>query len=67
MHRNPVARGLVAEPGQWAWSSFRHYSTGEAGTVEIESSRTATRRDRVAANAHISEARRGAPLSVDLT
>ena len=23
MYRNPVARGLVAEPAQWAWSSFR--------------------------------------------
>ncbi|MHB1857521.1 MAG: REP-associated tyrosine transposase [Acidobacteriaceae bacterium] len=37
MHRNPVARGLVEEPEQWAWSSFRHYSTGQIGTVGIES------------------------------
>ena len=37
MHRNPVARGLVAEPDAWAWSSFRHYSMGEIGTVRIES------------------------------
>ena len=37
MHRNPVARGLVAEPDAWAWSSFRHYSKGEIGTVGIES------------------------------
>jgi putative transposase len=37
MHRNPVARGLVEEPEQWAWSSFRHYSMGEIGTVRIES------------------------------
>jgi putative transposase len=36
MHRNPVARGLVAEPDAWAWSSFRHYSMGEIGTVGIE-------------------------------
>ena len=37
MHRNPVARGLVEEPEQWAWSSFRHYSMGQIGTVGIES------------------------------
>jgi len=24
----------------WPWSSFRHYATGVAGTVEIESQRT---------------------------
>ena len=46
MHRNPVVRGLVAKPEDWAWSSFRHYSTGEIGTVEIESEWTATRRNR---------------------
>ncbi len=37
MHRNPVARGLVEEPEQWASSSFRHYSMGEIGTVRIDS------------------------------
>ncbi len=26
MHENPVKRGLVLEPGQWAWSSFRDYA-----------------------------------------
>jgi putative transposase len=61
MHRNPVKRGLVAEPEQWAWSGFGHYATGEAGAVEIESQWTATRRDRATANAHVSKARRGAP------
>jgi hypothetical protein len=25
MHRNPLKRGLVQEPQQWRWSSFRHY------------------------------------------
>jgi putative transposase len=25
MHRNPVKRGLVSAPEQWAWSSFRRY------------------------------------------
>ena len=33
MHRNPVKRGLVEEPEQWPWSSFRYYKYGEAGLV----------------------------------
>jgi len=60
MHRNPVKRGLVVQPEQWAWSSFRHYATGEPGRVEIESQWTASRRDRAAANTHVST-RHGAP------
>jgi putative transposase len=47
MHRNPVARGLVARPEEWAWSSFRHYATGVEGTVEIESEWTARKRKRL--------------------
>ncbi|MGH9544596.1 MAG: REP-associated tyrosine transposase [Terriglobales bacterium] len=35
MHRNPVKRGLVSQPEQWAWSSFRFYALGEAGRVRI--------------------------------
>ena len=35
MHRNPVARGLVQEPEQWRWSSYRSYALGEAGAVRI--------------------------------
>lgn len=46
MHRNPVLRGLVAQPQDWLWSSFRHYATGVVGTVEIESEWTARRRER---------------------
>jgi len=46
IHRNPVERGLVTCPEDWAWSSFRHYLTGESGTVEIESHWTARRRER---------------------
>jgi putative transposase len=46
MHRNPVARGLVARPEDWPWSSFRHYAMGEIGSVEIESEWTALRRER---------------------
>ncbi|HEY1986197.1 MAG TPA: transposase [Terracidiphilus sp.] len=45
MHRNPVVRGLVAKPEDWAWSSFRHYATGLEGTVEIESFWTARKRE----------------------
>ncbi len=29
MHRNPVKRGLVAEPRLWEWSSYRFYQYGE--------------------------------------
>ena len=35
IHRNPVKRGLVIEPGQWKWSSFRAYSSGERGLVRV--------------------------------
>jgi len=45
LHRNPVARGLVAKPEEWPWSSFRHYATGIEGTVEIESEWTVRRRE----------------------
>jgi REP-associated tyrosine transposase len=37
IHRNPVKRGLVSEPDQWAWSSFRSYADGEPGVVRINS------------------------------
>jgi len=45
MHRNPAKRGLVEKPEDWPWSSFRHYATGEAGVVEIESEWTARKRE----------------------
>lgn len=44
IHRNPVTRGLVVSPELWAWSSFRHWQTGEAGAVEVESHWTWNRR-----------------------
>jgi putative transposase len=44
LHRNPVTRGLVAEPVDWKWSSFHHHLTGEHGVVGIESQWTAGRR-----------------------
>jgi putative transposase len=37
IHRNPVDRRLVLRPEEWKWSSFRHYATGEADILEIES------------------------------
>ena len=44
IHRNPVKRGLVENPEDWRWSSFRHYAMAEVGTVEIESLWAADRR-----------------------
>jgi putative transposase len=44
MHQNPVARGLVSNPEDWPWSSFRSHSSGQEGAVEIESTWTAARR-----------------------
>ena len=35
IHRNPVRRGLVERPEQWAWSSFRAYAYGERGPVRV--------------------------------
>jgi putative transposase len=35
MHRNPLRRGLVLEPDQWPWSSFRFYAYREQGLVLI--------------------------------
>jgi len=45
IHRNPVERGLVKRPEDWAWSSFRHYLNGEVGVVQIESQWTARKRE----------------------
>jgi putative transposase len=61
IHRNPVTRGLVAAPQDWLWSSFRHFAYGETGRVEIESRWMFARRNRAAAETHVSESRRGAP------
>ena len=36
MHRNPVKRGLVLSPEEWAWSSFRAYAFGEEGPVHVD-------------------------------
>lgn len=46
IHRNPVKRRLVERPEDWAWSSFRHYLSGDPGAVEIESHWTSSKRER---------------------
>jgi putative transposase len=53
LHRNPVKRGLVREPADWPWSSFRHYMTGVEGRIEIESDWTWNRRERDAPQPHL--------------
>jgi putative transposase len=40
MHRNPVERGLVLEPEQWAWSSYRAYELEERGPVVVNEAQT---------------------------
>jgi putative transposase len=47
MHCNPVKRGLVQNPEDWPWSSFRHYISGVEGAVEIESQWTARKREQM--------------------
>ncbi len=61
MHRNPVVRGLVEKPEEWAWSSFRHYSTGLEGTVEIESFWTGWRREHGDIPSQVQKTGPGAP------
>jgi putative transposase len=52
IHRNPVKRGLCERPEEWQWSSFRHYSTGFEGRVEIESEWISRKRERKAGTLH---------------
>jgi putative transposase len=35
LHGNPVQRGLVKNPGAWAWSSYLFYEQGQPGLVTI--------------------------------
>jgi hypothetical protein len=49
MHRNPVRAGLVQEPEQWLWSSYRSYAYQEAGMVKINQWPKAELRQRPAA------------------
>ena len=61
MHRNPVVRGLVEKPEDWAWSSFHHYSTGVEGTVQVESFWTGWRREHGDIPSQVRESGLGAP------
>jgi len=36
MHANPVKRGLVLSPDQWAWSSFRHYFLEDTSNLTMD-------------------------------
>ena len=36
MHNNPVKRGLVKEPGEWPWSSWRFYFRQDASLLEMD-------------------------------
>src|ERR1041385_7362869 len=46
MHNNPVKRGLVLEPEQWKWSSYRWYAYGERGPILVNEQQTAVMRMR---------------------
>jgi putative transposase len=35
-HRNPVKAGLVSNPGDWPWSSYRWYQGDKSGFVHID-------------------------------
>lgn len=35
-HNNPVKRGLVKEPGDWYWSSYRWYNGYEGAKIDID-------------------------------
>ena len=47
MHFNPVKRGLVLEPQQWRWSSYRNYAYGEAGPALVNEQKRAELKIRV--------------------
>lgn len=36
MHRNPVTRKLVDDPGDWAWSSYASYSARGTPLIQID-------------------------------
>jgi putative transposase len=35
-HNNPLCGGLVTDPGDWEWSSYRWYMGDKRGVVQIE-------------------------------
>jgi len=36
LHNNPMKRGLVKEPGDWPWSSWRYYFLQEASLLAMD-------------------------------
>ena len=36
IHRNPLKAGLVAQPEEWPWSSYRQYASGLVGKVRVD-------------------------------
>ena len=36
MHNNPVKRGLVKQPGDWPWSSWRFYFLNDASLLTMD-------------------------------
>jgi hypothetical protein len=36
MHNNPVKRGLVSSPGDWAWSSWRFYYLQDTSLLAMD-------------------------------
>jgi putative transposase len=67
IHRNPVRRGLVSSPEQWAWSSFRHYVSGFEGVVEIESQWTARKREQFGVVPRMAESQSPRPVATSAT
>jgi len=62
IHRNPVKRGLVLEPEQWAWSSYRHYAFGERGIVVVDEAQPAVMKIRDPRNSSVAAVHeRGVP------
>jgi hypothetical protein len=67
IHRNPVRRGLVQTPEDWAWSSFRHYVSGAESVVEIESQWTARKRERMGVTLRLVASDQNPALSLQKT
>jgi REP-associated tyrosine transposase len=36
MHNNPVRRGLVSQPGEWPWSSWRFYYLEDSSILAMD-------------------------------
>jgi len=35
-HKNPLTRGLVGDPADWKWSSYRFYEFGDASVLSMD-------------------------------